>query len=434
MVNALFGDFAITGMLLFAAYLLRRKIRIFQKVFLPSAIIAGILGILLGPYVLGEFSPVYIKYSEYIGQTSLPLMCCVLCSQLFLVNLDRATIKQGIRSIILMSVMLFAQVIIGVLIVRVLMKGQSDVYGLLPFTSFHCGAGICSTVTVLIGDRPDFSVEVGNAIGNTYATISMITGMIIGMIVINVARRKGILASGDIVSVTEEEYTGFVPAEKRGPAAFDVTNSQSINTMSLHFAIGGVIIGCGMLFHKIVPIFPHILIPVTLSGLVLGFVFKALKWDAIVDLRSIKHFGSIALDFLMTSVIANTNIHVFVDYGALIIVTSLVIMAANLIIIFGLGKLWNGKHWIENSIGCYGTCNGVAATGLMLLKTADPYDASGAAAPFSTAVSLIGVCSQLPFLTVIPLLLVNNGNKVLIGTAIAFVVYTAVGFLLAERQ
>lgn len=434
MVNDLLFDFGISGVLLFTAYMLRRKVRLFQRFLIPAPIIAGIIGILLGPYVLGAVSPIHIQYSEYIGQTTLPLMCCVLCSQLFLVKFDKSVLKQTLRSLVLMSIMLFVQVLIGIALVRVIMPGANDAYGLLPFTSFHCGAGICTIVTGAVGDKANFSVEVGNAIGNAYATISMVSGVILGMAAINIARKKGILASKSVVEASEEEYTGFVPEDKRVPAGMDVTNSQSLNTMTLHFAISAIILFVGMIIFKLIPQIPHLLIPCTFSGLVVGLIFKAMKWDRMVDMKSFKHFGSIALEFLMTSVIATTNIHVFASHGKLIVATSLTIIVVNLIVMFGLGKLWNGKHWFENTIGLYGTVNGVAATGLTLAKAADPYDDSGAMAALSSAIAFIGVVAQMPFQTVIPLYMTDYGTQVFIGVAIALVVYLIIGFLLMSKK
>ncbi|MCC5870423.1 MAG: sodium:glutamate symporter, partial [Gammaproteobacteria bacterium] len=45
------------GALILVAKWIRRKLRLFQRLFLPSSIIAGALALLLGPQVLGRLLP-----------------------------------------------------------------------------------------------------------------------------------------------------------------------------------------------------------------------------------------------------------------------------------------------------------------------------------------------------------------------------------------
>lgn len=70
-------DFAYLSTLLLIGFELRRRIRIFQKYFIPSALIAGTIGMFLGPSWLGTVSPVYIPFSGGIGQWSGAL--CNIC-------------------------------------------------------------------------------------------------------------------------------------------------------------------------------------------------------------------------------------------------------------------------------------------------------------------------------------------------------------------
>ena len=61
-------DFAVVSVLLFVAFLIRQKVPFFQKYYIPTSLIAGILGLLLGPQVLGQVSPIYIQFSDSISQ------------------------------------------------------------------------------------------------------------------------------------------------------------------------------------------------------------------------------------------------------------------------------------------------------------------------------------------------------------------------------
>ncbi len=47
---SLLYDFCIMSLLLFIGKVMRSKIRFFQNIYIPSALIAGILGVIGGPY------------------------------------------------------------------------------------------------------------------------------------------------------------------------------------------------------------------------------------------------------------------------------------------------------------------------------------------------------------------------------------------------
>lgn len=60
-------DFAMVSVLLMIAAWLRRKIPFLQRYYIPAALIAGLLGMVLGPQVLGKVSPIYLNYSPAIN-------------------------------------------------------------------------------------------------------------------------------------------------------------------------------------------------------------------------------------------------------------------------------------------------------------------------------------------------------------------------------
>lgn len=57
-------DISTISTLLFVGFLIRQKIPFFYKYYIPTSLIAGILGLLLGPQVLGQFSPIHLHFSR----------------------------------------------------------------------------------------------------------------------------------------------------------------------------------------------------------------------------------------------------------------------------------------------------------------------------------------------------------------------------------
>lgn len=61
-------DISTISALLFVGFLIRQKIPFFYKYYIPTSLIAGILGLLLGPQVLGQLSPIHLHFSQWISQ------------------------------------------------------------------------------------------------------------------------------------------------------------------------------------------------------------------------------------------------------------------------------------------------------------------------------------------------------------------------------
>lgn len=71
-------DFCFMSLLLVIAQFLRAKIKLFQMFYIPASLLAGILGLLLGPQFVG-----LIPWSGQIGSYAYMLVC-VLFGGLFL--------------------------------------------------------------------------------------------------------------------------------------------------------------------------------------------------------------------------------------------------------------------------------------------------------------------------------------------------------------
>ena len=51
-------DFGALSLLMLIGYFIRKKSKLLQDLYLPAALVAGFVGLLLGPQVLGRFSPI----------------------------------------------------------------------------------------------------------------------------------------------------------------------------------------------------------------------------------------------------------------------------------------------------------------------------------------------------------------------------------------
>ena len=105
-------DFAMVSTLLIIAAWLRRKLTFLQRYYIPAALIAGILGMILGPQVLGKVSPVYLHYSPAIKQWAGILSAIVFSCSFLGLKLEKVT-GSALQTYFLAGSIHQAQVIVG---------------------------------------------------------------------------------------------------------------------------------------------------------------------------------------------------------------------------------------------------------------------------------------------------------------------------------
>ena len=86
-------DFALMSILLVVAQLLRAKIKFLQNFYIPSSVIGGVLGLILGPQVLN-----WIPWSAKIGSYAY-LLVCILFAGLYIGNKEKVSPKTIFKNV-----------------------------------------------------------------------------------------------------------------------------------------------------------------------------------------------------------------------------------------------------------------------------------------------------------------------------------------------
>lgn len=223
-------DISAVSVLLFLAFLIRQKIPFFYKYYIPTSLIAGILGLLLGPQVLGQFSPVHLQFSEWISQWTNFLFAFIFATSF----LGTSTGKFGrdvLSTTCVTGVVFMAQVLVGLGIAFLLSTFMDNVpyaMGLLPVSGFYGGHG---SAGIMGGCFATEGWEEAMGIALTYATIGMFVAVIGGMWIINWGAKKGYTRQKmDSSYVEKKDITGILPAEQRKPGSDG--NLQSVRDRS----------------------------------------------------------------------------------------------------------------------------------------------------------------------------------------------------------
>lgn len=431
-------DISAISVLLLLAFLIRQKIPFFYKYYIPTSLIAGILGLLLGPQVLGQFSPIHLQLSEWISQWTNFLFAFIFATSF----LGTSTGKFGrdvLSTTCVTGVVFMAQVLVGLGIAFLLSTFMDNVpyaMGLLPVSGFYGGHG---SAGIMGGCFATEGWEEAMGIALTYATIGMFVAVIGGMWIINWGAKKGYTRQKmDSSYVEKKDITGILPAEQRKPAAMGISNPSVIDPMAFQMMIVGTIIAVShFLREAIIVVFPFweripLYTMCLIMGAIIGVGISKTKYNQYIDRGSMKRISGVALEYAIAMNVATIKLSVLATYLVPILLTAVVITAVTAMICIVLAKKWYGKDWFEMAMGAYGQCTGSLATGLLLIKVLDPNGDTLAAESVSGS-STLGSFWQQPYNTIGPMMILASPVLVTLGTAGFLVAFLVAGTLLFGR-
>lgn len=417
-------DFAIMSILLLISFFLRKILKFLQKYYIPSSLIAGFLGLLLGPQLLGSVSPIYLKFTQSLPQWAGVLVIVVCATQFLGLDISKVN-RDALATTFLAGTIHQTQLIIGLGITLLFTKFIRDIplaFGFMPVWGFYGGHGNAATVGVIMEEAGLW--DLGVDVGVTFATIGILCGVIGGMILINMGvKRKLTKSEMNFENLPESERTGYVIEEDRKSIGKGVSNSSSIDPLALQLSVVGLVVIIGIIVRnliiKVSPLMKNFPLvgSVLISSMVVGYFINKSSCKKYIDQNTMNRITGTALEFMISAAIATTSIQIFLKYALPILVISVLIIGANISLALFLGKRWLNQNWFETAVGSYGQSCGVLATGLMLIKVIDSKNETIAAQCISTS-STLGYIWQIPYMLIGSLLIWTNPKLVVIATIV----------------
>ena len=390
--------FAVLSVLLVAGKALRVRIPLIQRLYFPSSIVGGLLGLLV-------FSCFRSHVPEWLTDEMRRMpgfLINVIFATLFLGGGTRAV--KGIASSVLpqltlAQIVVWGQYVVGVGLAGFLLApkfGVPAAFGNLLELGFEGGHG---TVGGMAEAFAAHGWQDGIALGYTVATAGMICGIAIGMSLVNWAYARGYVKTvRPFDERTESERMGIHPKDARPLAGRQTVLADSVDSLAWHIAIVGiaVLIGFGILqgcraaeealfpeaknrLFMGFPMFPLCM----LGGVLLQSAARLVKVDLLVDRDQMMRISGAALDYLALSAVATIQISVVVaNWKPLAIMVVAGVAWTVFAVMFFSPRLFR-EAWFERGIAEFGQATGVTATGLLLLRTVDPDGKTVAAASFA---------------------------------------------------
>lgn len=406
-------DIAAISVLLLISFWLREKISFFRKYFIPVSLIAGILGLILGPQILGNVSPVYIHYSKSIPQWTNFLFCFIFSTS-FLGSSSSKFGRDILSTTCVAGAIFMAQVLGGLGIAYGLSQVMSNMpyeIGLLPVAGFYGGHGSAGIIGASFAQE---GMNEAIGIAMTYATVGMFAAVIGGMLLINYGAKKG-YTKHEMKDEDLDKLTGsaLVPAQERKAMANGVSDPSALDPLAFQVMIVGAVIAISYITRvAMIKIFPFwTKIPLytmcLLMGALVGQFLTKTKYNQYIDRASMKRIAGVTLEYMIVAAVATIKISVLATYFVPMVISSVLLCLLTAWMAIYYSKQWYGEHWFEVAMGLYGQCTGSLATGLLLVKVLDPNSETLASESISGS-STLGSIYQLPTTTMGPMFLLAS--------------------------
>ncbi|MAA73922.1 MAG: sodium:glutamate symporter [Salinisphaeraceae bacterium] len=400
------------GVLLYAGKLVRLNFVPAQKLFLPASIIGGVIGLLMGPDVTGLLVRTLAGDQAPGAGGLIPADILGVWSALpgLLISVVFATLLMGeplprFRRVLNLAGPQLAfglslgagQYVVGILAAVLILApvfGLPLMAGALIEIGFEGGHGTAA------GMRPVFE-ELGYPEGADLAvgmaTVGVISGIVCGIALINWAIRRGhsaVLEQGP-GEIPVSQQRGLIAEAERPRSAGNLTvRPESLEPLTLHFAFIALAILVGVALQKLlvlfealtwggdegvellgaVPLFPLAMI----GGLIVQQLLQRFDRHRLLDREMMLRIQGFALDLLIAAAIASLSLTVIAANIGAFLVLAVLGIAWNIGMFIWLAPRIIPRYWFERGIGDMGQSMGVTATGLILMKIADPENKSPA--------------------------------------------------------
>jgi len=402
-------------LLLVVAKGVRRVVPVFDRLYLPTSIIAGVLGLLLGPQVAGRwlggpahggegFIPAPVL--EVWGQMPRLLISVVFAGLFIGKTLPglRKLWRMGGPQALLGYVVSCGQYTVGLavtLLVLTPLFGINPLAGVLLEISMSGGHG---TAAGLAGTFAELDFAAGEDLALGLATVGLVAGVVLGTVFVNLAVRSPRIKIARQHRTDGTEHLELSALQSNeAPEAGD-QGASSTDPLTLHLALIAIAIAIGWLLLKALvgieartygpltgPLMPYVpLFPVAMIG---GAILQGvLMWTGLarhVSRELINRICGLSLDFIIVAAMATLSLASIGENWAPFTVLAITGVAWTAFCFWVLAPRMLPDHWFERGIGDFGQGTGMAVSGLLLMRIADPANRSGALESFGY--------KQLPF-------------------------------------
>eukprot|EP01059_Diplonema_ambulator_P031261 TRINITY_DN5684_c0_g3_i1.p1 TRINITY_DN5684_c0_g3~~TRINITY_DN5684_c0_g3_i1.p1 ORF type:complete len:502 (+),score=109.07 TRINITY_DN5684_c0_g3_i1:42-1547(+) len=392
-------SFAVLCLLIVLGQFLRTKVRLLQRLYLPTAVIAGTLGMIIYQILVnaGENSKTF-AHDVTAGWEYLPgVLINVVFASLFLgVHLPppKKIWDEAGQQLSYGMLVVWGQWFTGCFVTVVILMPVWGVNKLMATTLPIGFAGGHGTAGGMSEQYEKFEWPVGKDFGLFAATVGILAAVLFGIVAINWAVRSGRMDDRSLGGSAPKSsrmslVPTVIPVKDRPVAGMITVPLDSVDTLTLHTAFIGLAILFGvtvkyflvnvvesnidaledMNFFGGLPTFPFCMV----GGLLMQKMFQKMSPDECpIDRDVTERLSALALEFLITAAMAVLDLDALADDIFAFIVLMVFGIAWQAICLLLIAPRILSDHWFERGVTELGSAMGIVATGLLMIRMCDP--------------------------------------------------------------
>lgn len=199
LLTDLLKSLSLLGLFLIIGFILRAKVKVFQKTFIPASVLGGTLLLILGPQVLNVL-PTPSSWFDYYAIIPGILIVPVVTATPLGLKLDKSkfdgqydTLKNVIPLAFIGLTVSMLQFAVG-FGTNLMFQNQYDLYdvfGIELAIGFVGGHGTAGTLGNMLSEMNLSYWQTSQGVAITTATLGLVGGILIGILLINWAARSG---------------------------------------------------------------------------------------------------------------------------------------------------------------------------------------------------------------------------------------------------
>ncbi|GHV48526.1 sodium:glutamate symporter [Synergistales bacterium] len=426
-MTSLLADYSILFVFLIIGFVIRDRLVIFQRLYIPASVIGGSLMLILGPQMLN-----LIVIPDSFSSMSSVLINVAITSLVFGVTVTKSKAMNYLDYGLILLGACGMQVFVGTAIGVAFSKVYTDLppqWGAMAYFAFYGGHGNSATVgkTFEAMGVPGLS-----DVGLVLSTFGLLTAIIIGTVLINIFVRKGYAKFVKVVAKNEgrESVRGGIPENKRKPIGLTRVVNDNCNNLAFQLALLLLCIWVGeQIFAKgLALVIPSITsyLPSMVRGIfgaiIVWSIMVKLNLGHLVDKGTVSSISGTALEVIILSAVATIRIDIVTQYIVPLLAITVICTIATAYGCFFMLKKCAVDEWFEKFCMMFGLCTGNVSTGLALVRMVDPNSQSTAPEAQGVASGSFLFFIRL-FPGLIPVLAVTNGLWSVMGLGAFFMIF-----------
>ena len=376
------------------------RLPVIRRLYLPTSLGAGILLLIFGPQVAGVYFPAFQLPTEYYDAWR------ILPKQMIVLVFAGLFLGKPLLSFKKMWKLAGPQVAFGQTVAwgQYVFAGLVTLFILTPFfdmpaftaalleISFEGGHGTVAGMTPVF---QELNFETGQQIATGLATASLVTALVVGLVLIHWAERKGHLKSGSVFRVARNKvyHHAIIAGIRKRGVSLRKTLTPKLLFSHLVLLMLGVLFGWlihqsllliesytwgrdgGRFFHY-VPLFTFAIF----GGMIAQAVWHRLGFKIVRQV--VELITMFTLTILIVTAVGTMSLEFLVNDAAVFGILYATGVVWMMFAFAFLARRMFRRYWFQNAIISFGQGMGMTATGLLFAQMVDPKNRTNAVEAF----------------------------------------------------